>query len=154
MWSFKLSDFPLNLTSIFVGWVGLQLILLMQLLLLIYLELTVGLHMQIEGITLVECELGSVVGVPGWSCQDVLKCMAPLATGLIKLQIGLRPAITFVYCSAYSTLKFEAICCSETSVDFIGRHGILSQKIVLYLTNFVLCLKARICMHSETYSRF
>jgi hypothetical protein len=31
---------------------------------------------------------------------------------------GLPPASTLVSCSAYSTLKMEAICSSETLVDF------------------------------------
>jgi hypothetical protein len=35
-------------------------------------------------------------------------------------------------CSAYFlTLKMEAICSSETSVDN-GLHGVISQKMVLY----------------------
>jgi hypothetical protein len=37
----------------------------------------------------------------------------------LHLQVCLPPAFTLVYCSAYSsTLKMEAICSSETSVDF------------------------------------
>jgi hypothetical protein len=36
-------------------------------------------------------------------------------------------------CSDYSTLKTEAICSSETSVDFFnGLHGVISQNMVLF----------------------
>jgi hypothetical protein len=36
-----------------------------------------------------------------------------------------------------STLKMEAICSSETSVDVNGLHGVISQKIVLFITTAV-----------------
>jgi hypothetical protein len=36
----------------------------------------------------------------------------------LKVDRVLSPAFTLVSCSAYSTLKMEAICSSETSVDF------------------------------------
>jgi hypothetical protein len=38
-------------------------------------------------------------------------------------------ASSLVYCLAYSsTLKMEAICSSETSVDLYGLQGVISQK--------------------------
>jgi hypothetical protein len=40
----------------------------------------------------------------------------------------------FVFYSAYPTLKVEAICSFETSVDFNGIHGLISQKIELFLS--------------------
>jgi hypothetical protein len=38
-------------------------------------------------------------------------------------------------CLAYSsTMKMEPICSSESSVDFNGLHGVISQKIELFIT--------------------
>jgi hypothetical protein len=36
----------------------------------------------------------------------------------LKVNRRLPPAFTLVYCTAYSTVKMEGICCSETSVNF------------------------------------
>jgi hypothetical protein len=49
--------------------------------------------------------------------------------------VASRAAFTLVSCSAYSsTLKIEAIYPSETSVDFNGLHGVISQKIEPFMT--------------------
>jgi hypothetical protein len=50
----------------------------------------------------------------------------------------LLPAFMLVSCLAYSsTLKMEATCFSETSVDFQGLHGVIFQKIELFITTAV-----------------
>jgi hypothetical protein len=42
--------------------------------------------------------------------------------------------VAFFFCLAYySTLKMEAVRFSETSVDLIGLHGILSWRIVRFI---------------------
>jgi hypothetical protein len=43
----------------------------------------------------------------------------------------------FFFCLAYSTLKMEATCSSETSVDFQRLLGIISQEIELFITTTV-----------------
>jgi hypothetical protein len=47
---------------------------------------------------------------------------------------ALLPALTLVCCSDYSTLKMEAICSCETSLTFNGLHGVISQKMVFFIT--------------------
>jgi hypothetical protein len=43
-----------------------------------------------------------------------------------------------VPCSAYSsTLKMEAICSPKRRLTFNGQHGVISQKIVLFITTAV-----------------
>jgi hypothetical protein len=45
----------------------------------------------------------------------------------------LPPAFTLVSCSAYSTLKMEAICSSETSVDLQRTTGVISLQCLYCL---------------------
>jgi hypothetical protein len=53
----------------------------------------------------------------------------------------LPPAFTLVSCSSYfSTLKIEQICSSEklkSWLTFYGLHGVISQKMVLFITTAV-----------------
>jgi hypothetical protein len=45
----------------------------------------------------------------------------------------LAPAFALVSSLAYySTLKIEAICSYETSVDFNGLHGVITQKTKIF----------------------
>jgi hypothetical protein len=44
--------------------------------------------------------------------------ISPPSSASDKPSRGLSPALTLVSCSSYSNLKMEAICSSETSVDF------------------------------------
>jgi hypothetical protein len=46
----------------------------------------------------------------------------------------LLPALTVVSCSDYSNLKMEGICSCETSLTFNGLYGVISQKMVLFIT--------------------
>jgi hypothetical protein len=47
----------------------------------------------------------------------------------------LATCFTLVSCLDYSaTLNMEATCSSETSVDFHGLHGVISQKMELFIT--------------------
>jgi hypothetical protein len=51
----------------------------------------------------------------------------------IKAEGLLATCFKLVYCLAYSsTLKMEATCYSETSVDFNGFHGVIPQKTKLF----------------------
>jgi hypothetical protein len=56
------------------------------------------------------------------------------SSGRISLEKYLRDylphAFTLVSCSAYSLM--EAICSSETSIDFNGLHGVITQQIVVF----------------------
>jgi hypothetical protein len=49
----------------------------------------------------------------------------------------LPSALTLVSCSAYfSSLKMEAICSSKRRLTFNGLHGVISQKIVLFMNRY------------------
>jgi hypothetical protein len=58
-------------------------------------------------------------------------------SNFIEQIVCLPPAFTLVSCSAYfSTLKMEALCSSETSVDN-GLYVDISQKMVLFIITAV-----------------
>jgi hypothetical protein len=63
--------------------------------------------------------------------------------GTSRLQRLLATCFTLASCLTYfSTLKMEATCSSETSVDFQDVHGVISQKIELFLTAALEYLKS------------
>jgi hypothetical protein len=50
---------------------------------------------------------------------------------------------TLISCSAYSTVKMEAICSSETSVDFqrTTRRCIAEDSVIhVYINSYVICI--------------
>jgi hypothetical protein len=61
--------------------------------------------------------------------------------GADRWQAGLPPALTLVSCSAHSTLKMEAICSSETLIEFqiIIRRYITEDiaRHIKVITNFL-----------------
>jgi hypothetical protein len=69
-------------------------------------------------------------------------------------ELCLLPAFTLVSCSANSsTLMMEAICSSETSVDFQnGLHVVISRKIVIFVINVVRTLNPTSKMYLTWYS--
>jgi hypothetical protein len=54
-----------------------------------------------------------------------------------SIKTGLPPAFMLVSCSAYSTLKMEAICPLKRRTTFNRPHSVISQKIILFLTTAV-----------------
>jgi hypothetical protein len=66
-----------------------------------------------------------------------------------QLNLGLAPAFTLVSCSAYLALKMEAICLSETSVDFqrTTRHYIQEDSTLLCIFCLFRAIVIFACSH-------
>jgi uncharacterized protein YsxB (DUF464 family) len=51
-----------------------------------------------------------------------------------KQLLGSPLVLTLLFCSAYSTLRKEAVCSSESSVAFNGLHGITHIPVFIVIT--------------------
>jgi hypothetical protein len=66
-----------------------------------------------------------------------------------NIPASLPPAFTLVFFSAYSTLKMEAICSLETSVEL---HEVICQNIELFITTAVRTSNSTISLLSSTHT--
>jgi hypothetical protein len=74
----------------------------------------------------------------------------------VSKKLCLPPDFALVSFSAYSTLKMDSKCSSETSVDFQTGyiHGIMSQKIEIFINTAVRTSNPTYTVHTDTSNIF